>query len=103
MKNNIRLKYNNTTPSSFNNYLLKCVQHVPDVFSTENLSIHYKILIGLKHQFDLHKLRQFFNENKSCTLGLIFLLICFGNGSKNIYSEDLRGRISCKTFPVKWI
>ena len=29
---------------------------MPDVFSTENLSIHYKILIILKGQFDLHKL-----------------------------------------------
>ena len=37
------------------NYLLKCIQHMPDVFSTENLSVHYKILIGLKDQFDLHK------------------------------------------------
>ena len=27
-----------------------------DVFSTENLSIHHKILIDLKDQFDLHKL-----------------------------------------------
>ena len=27
-----------------------------DVFSTENLSIHQKILIDLKDQFDLHKL-----------------------------------------------
>ena len=30
---------------------------MPDVFSTENLSIHYKILIGLKDQFNLHKLQ----------------------------------------------
>ena len=29
---------------------------MPDVFSTENLSIQYKILIGLKDQFDLYKL-----------------------------------------------
>ena len=27
-----------------------------DVFSTENLSIRYKLLIGIKDQFDLHKL-----------------------------------------------
>ena len=27
-----------------------------DVFSTENLSIHHKILLDLKDQFDLHKL-----------------------------------------------
>ena len=26
-----------------------------DVFSTENLSIHHKILIGLKDQFDSQK------------------------------------------------
>ena len=26
-----------------------------DLFSTENLSIYQKILIGLKDQFDLHK------------------------------------------------
>ena len=52
VKYNTRLKYNNTTPFSLNNYLLKCVQHMPDVFSTENLSIHYKILIGLKDQLD---------------------------------------------------
>ena len=30
-------------------------QHIPDVFSTKNLSIHCKILKGLKNQFDLHK------------------------------------------------
>ena len=29
---------------------------MPDVFSTENLSIHRKILVGLKDQFDLRKL-----------------------------------------------
>ena len=29
---------------------------MPDVFSTENLSIHRKILIGLKDRFDLGKL-----------------------------------------------
>ena len=50
------LKYNNTTPFLLNNYLLKCAQHILDVFSTENLPIHRKILIGLKDQFDLHKL-----------------------------------------------
>ena len=56
VKYNTRLKYNNTTPFSLNNYLLKC-----DVFSTENLSIHYKILISLKDQFDFHKLLRFFS------------------------------------------
>ena len=60
MKYNTRLKYNNKTPFSLNNYLLKCVQHMPYDFSTENLSIHFKILIGLKDQFDLHKLLSFF-------------------------------------------
>ena len=44
------------TFSSLNDYLLKCAQHMLDIFSTENLSIHHKILIGLKDQFDLHKL-----------------------------------------------
>ena len=79
VKYNTRLKYNNTTPFSLNNYLLKCVQHTPNVFYTENLSIHYKILIGLKDQLDLHKLLYFFfYENKTCTLRLIFLLIFFG-------------------------
>ena len=39
-----------------NNHLLKCGQHVPDVFSSENLSFHRKILITLKDQLDLHKL-----------------------------------------------
>ena len=29
---------------------------MPDASSNENLSIHYKKLIGLKDQFDLHKL-----------------------------------------------
>ena len=33
---------------------------MPYDFSTENLSIHFKILIGLKDQFDLHKLLSFF-------------------------------------------
>ena len=31
-------------------------QHILAVFSTENLSIHHKILIGIKDPFDLHKL-----------------------------------------------
>ena len=46
----------NTTIQLVNNYLLKCPQHMLDVFSTENLSLHHKILIGIKNQFDLHKL-----------------------------------------------
>ena len=45
----------NTTPFSLNNYLLKCVKQMPDAFSTENLSIHYKLLILLKGQFDKKK------------------------------------------------
>ena len=53
---------------------------MPDVFSTGNLSIHYKILKGLKDQFDLHKLMYFFYESKTCTSRLIFLLIFFGKG-----------------------
>ena len=60
VKYNTRLKYNNTTPFFLNNYLLKCVQPIPDSFSTGNLSIHYKILKGLKDQFGLRKLLQFF-------------------------------------------
>ena len=55
VKYNTKLKYNNTTPFLLNNYLLKCAQHMLDVFSTENLSIHHKILIGLKDQFDSQK------------------------------------------------
>ena len=51
-----------------------------DAFSTENLSIRHKILIGLKDQFDLHDLLQFFNENKTCTLRLVFLLMFFREG-----------------------
>ena len=41
-----------------------------DVFSTEYLSIYYKILIGFKYQFDLYKLLYFFffHESKTCTL-----------------------------------
>ena len=50
-----------------------------DVFSTKNLSIYHKILIDLKDQFDLHKILQTFNENKTCTLRLVFLLF-FGKG-----------------------
>ena len=49
---------------------------MPYDFSTENLSIHFKILIDLKDQFDLHKLQSFFYEKKTCT----FLLIFFGKG-----------------------
>ena len=59
----ISLSGNNKQFSKLNNYLiilkkylLKCAQHMPDFFSTENLSIHHKILIGLKDRFDLHKL-----------------------------------------------
>ena len=36
-----------------------------DVFSTENLSIQHKKLIGLKDQFDLHKLLSICHENKT--------------------------------------
>ena len=71
MKYNTRLKCNNATPFLLNNYLLKCAQHMLDVFSAENLSIHHKILIGVKDQFDLHKLLYFFYENKTCTLRLL--------------------------------
>ena len=39
-----------------------------DIFSTENLPIHHKILLDLKDQFDLHK---------TCTLWLVFLLMFF--------------------------
>ena len=48
-----------------------------DVFSTKNLSIHHKILISIKDQFDLQKLLKIFNENKTCTLRLVFLLMFF--------------------------
>ena len=56
VKYNARLKYNKATPFLFNNYLLKCTKHMLDVFSIENLSIHHKIRISLKDQFDLHKI-----------------------------------------------
>ena len=77
VKYNTRLKYNNATPFFLNNYLLKCAQHMLDVSSTENLSLHHKILIGIKNHFDLHKLLQIFYENKICTLRLVFLLMFF--------------------------
>ena len=67
-----RLQYNTFL---LNNYLLKCAHHMLDVFSNEILSIHNKILIGLKDQFDLHKFLQIFYENRTCTLRLVFLLI----------------------------
>ena len=44
VKYNTRLKCNNTTPFLLNNYLLKSAQHMLDVFSTEILSIHHRIL-----------------------------------------------------------
>ena len=53
-----RLKYNNTTPFLLNNYLLKYAQHMLGVFSTENLSIHHKILIGIKDQSEDKKGRK---------------------------------------------
>ena len=56
VKYNTRLKYNYTTPFFLNNDLLECAQDIIDVFSIENLSIHHIILIGLKDQFDFHKL-----------------------------------------------
>ena len=77
VKYDTRVKHNNTTPFSLNNYLLKCV---PNAFSTKNLSIHSKIRIGLEDQFDLHNLLQYFYKNKNCKLRLIFLLIIFGKG-----------------------
>ena len=61
---------------------------MPDVFSTENLSIHHKILVGLKDQFDLHKLLLFFYENKTCTLRFMFLLMFFGEGGTVSYFDD---------------
>ena len=48
MKYNARLKYCNTTPFLLNNYFLKYAEHMLNVFSTENLSIHHKKLKGLK-------------------------------------------------------
>ena len=42
--------------------------------STENLSIYQKTRIGLKYQFDLHKLLYISDENKTCTLRLVSLL-----------------------------
>ena len=102
VKYNTRLKYSNTAAFLLCNYLFKCAQHMLDVLSTENLSIHLKIPIGLKNPFDLHKLLYFFHESKTCTLRLVFLLMFFSEGWRNKYFEDWRGRISCKTFSVKW-
>ena len=49
-----------------------------DVFSTENLSIQNKTLIGLEDQFDLHRLLSFYENN--CTLRLVFLVMFFSEG-----------------------
>ena len=48
-----------------------------DVFSTEKVSIHYKMLIVVKDQFDLHKLLAIFFENNTCTLRLVFFTHAF--------------------------
>ena len=56
---------------------------MPDVFSTENLSFHCKIIIGLKEQFDLHKLLYFFMKIRP-----VFLLVFFDEGCKNSYFDD---------------
>ena len=74
MKYNTRLKYSNATPLVLSNCLLKCAQHMLDVYSTENLLIHHKMLIDLNDRFDLHKLLYFFYENKTCSLRLVFLM-----------------------------
>ena len=58
---------------------------MPDAFSTENVSIHHNILVGLQ-KFDLHKL--LFYENKTCTLRLVFLLMFFSEGWTNSYFDD---------------
>ena len=46
-KYNIRLKCNNTTPFLLNNHLLKWVQYMLDIFSTEYLLIDHEILTSL--------------------------------------------------------
>ena len=48
-----------------------------DLFSTEKVSIHYKMLIVVKDQFDLHKLLAIFFENNTCTLCLVFFTHAF--------------------------
>ena len=58
-----------------------------DVYSTENLLIHHKMLIDLNDRFDLHKLLYFFYENKTCSLRLVFLMF-LGEGWANGYFED---------------
>ena len=89
MKCNTRLKYKNTTPFLLNNYLLKCAQQMLDVFSTENLLIHHKILIGIKDQLDFHKLLEIFYENKTCILQLVFLLFFFFSASMMVKAEQM--------------
>ena len=59
-----------------------------DVFSNENLSIHHKVLIGSKDQFDLYNLLSFFYQSKTCTLRLVFLMMFLGEGWRNSYFED---------------
>ena len=51
-----------------------------DVFSNEDLSIHHKVLIGSKDQFDLYNLLSFFYQSKTCTLRLVFLMMFLGEG-----------------------
>ena len=80
---NTKLRWN-TTLSLLDNYMLKCDQHMLHVFSTENLSAHHKILIGIRNQFDLHKHLYIFYENKTCTLRLGFLLMCFFSTSLTV-------------------
>ena len=77
-KCNTRLKQNNTTTFLLNYYLSKYAPHMLDVFSTENLSIQHKTLIGLEDQFDLHRLLSFYENN--CTLRLVFLVMFFSEG-----------------------
>ena len=38
-----------------NDYFLKYAQHMVDVFSTGNISMHHRINIGIKDQYDLYK------------------------------------------------
>ena len=103
VKYNTGLKCNDAMLILLNNYLLKGAQHMLGVWKSIsfviywNLSVIYwksinKILIGLKDQFDIHKLLYIFYENKTCTLQLVFLLIFL------VKTEQIVILTSCKTF-----
>ena len=104
LKYNTRLKYNNATPLLLNKYLLKCTHHMLDVLLLKITQFNISTLlpIGLKDQSDLHKILYIFYESKTCTLRLVFLPMFFGEDWTHNHFEGSEGRISSKTFSVKW-